>query len=247
MSAFFICFELIMNIACIIPAAGKGSRFGNNIPKQFLRINGIMIIEYAVRSIFDGLMICGDHTLSLVIACDPERVLELQTICQHYLPLTSIEFVEGGKERKDSIRNAMQSPLAIKSDKLIIHDAARPFIPKLVVKELVKASADHVCVIPALTVTDTLKKVSDNVVEKTYDRKQFILAQTPQIVDTSIYANAVQSIGDIICTDDASILEYAGYDVFYIDGHEMMRKITYPYDLILSELHAYMYEHDNGV
>ena len=247
MSAFFICFELIMNIACIIPAAGKGSRFGNDIPKQFLRINDIMIIEYAIRSLIDGLITCGNHGISLVIACDLERVIELQTICKQYLPLSSIEFVEGGKERKDSICNAMQSPLAIQSDKLIIHDAARPFIPKLVLQELVKASADHICVIPALTVSDTLKKVSDNVVKKTYERKQFILAQTPQIVDTSIYTKAVQSIGDLICTDDASIMEYAGYDVFCINGHEMMRKITYPYDLILSELHAYMYEHDNGV
>jgi 2-C-methyl-D-erythritol 4-phosphate cytidylyltransferase len=236
-----------MNIACIIPAAGKGSRFGNEIPKQFLRINDIMIIEYAIRSLIDGLISCGDHVLSLVIACDPERVLELQNICKLYLPLSSIEFVEGGKERKDSISNAMQSPLAMKSDKLIIHDAARPFIPKAVIRELMKASADHVCVIPALDVSDTLKKVSDNVVKKTCDRKQFMLAQTPQIVDTKVYAKTVQSIGDSIFTDDASIMEDAGYNVLCIKGHEMMRKITYPYDLILSELHAFMYEHENGV
>ena len=247
MSAFFIYIEFIMNIACIIPAAGKGSRFGNEIPKQFLRINDIMIIEYAIRSLIDGLITCGDHVLSLVIACDPERVLELQNICKHYLPLSSIEFVEGGKERKDSISNAMQSPLAMKSDKLIIHDAARPFIPKAVIQELMKASADYVCVIPALDVSDTLKKVSDNVVEKTCDRKQFMLAQTPQIVDTKVYAKTVQSIGDSIFTDDASIMEDAGYNVLCIKGHEMMRKITYPYDLILSELHAFMYEHENGV
>ena len=247
MSAFFIYIEFIMNIACIIPAAGKGSRFGNEIPKQFLRINDIMIIEYAIRSLIDGLISCGDHVLSLVIACDPERVLELQNICKHYLPLSSIEFVEGGKERKDSISNAMQSPLAMKSDKLIIHDAARPFIPKAVIQELMKASADHVCVIPALDVSDTLKKVSDDIVEKTCDRKQFMLAQTPQIVDTKVYAKTVQSIGDSIFTDDASIMEDAGYNVLCIKGHEMMRKITYPYDLILSELHAFMYEHENGV
>lgn len=236
-----------MNIACIIPAAGKGSRFGNEIPKQFLRINDIMIIEYAIRSLIDGLISCGDHVLSLVIACDPERVIELQNICKHYLPLSSIEFVEGGKERKDSISNAMQSSLAMKSDKLIIHDAARPFIPKAVLQELIKASTDYVCVIPALDVSDTLKKVSDDVVRKTYDRKEFMLAQTPQIVDTRVYAKAVQSIGNEIFTDDASIMEHAGYDVLCIKGHEMMRKITYPYDLILSELHAFMYEHENGV
>jgi 2-C-methyl-D-erythritol 4-phosphate cytidylyltransferase len=135
----------------------------------------------------------------------------------------------------------------MKSDKLIIHDAARPFIPKAVIQELMKASADYVCVIPALDVSDTLKKVSDNVVEKTCDRKQFMLAQTPQIVDTKVYAKTVQSIGDSIFTDDASIMEDAGYNVLCIKGHEMMRKITYPYDLILSELHAFMYEHENGV
>lgn len=236
-----------MNIACIIPAAGKGSRFGNDIPKQFLRINDIMIIEYAIRSLIDGLITCGDHVLSLIIACDPERVIELQNICKQYLPLSSIEFVEGGIERKDSIRNAMHTALAMKSDKVIIHDAARPFIPKAVIRELMKASADHVCVIPALDVSDTLKKVSDDIVEKTCDRKQFMLAQTPQIVDTKVYAKTIQSIGDAIFTDDASIMENAGYNVLCIKGHEMMRKITYPYDLILSELHAFMYEHENGV
>lgn len=247
MSAFFIYIEFIMNIACIIPAAGKGLRLGNDIPKQFLTINDIMIIEYAIRSLIDGLINCGDHTISLIIACDPERAVELQNICLQYLPLTSIEFVEGGMERKDSIYNALQSPLAMNSDKIMIHDAARPFIPKVVISQLVKASEEHVCVIPTLPIADTLKKVVNNVIEKTYDRKEYLLAQTPQIIDTKSYLQSIESIEDGIFTDDASILEQAGFDVYCIHGHEMMRKITYQYDLVLSELHAFMYEYENGV
>lgn len=148
-----------MNIACIIPAAGKGSRIGTDIPKQFLKINDMMIIEYTIRSLIDGIMNSGEHTISLIIACDSSRMKELHEIAMRYVPELSLECVEGGKERKDSIINALQSPLAKKSDKLMIHDAARPFIPHDVISSLIEKSLTYSCVIPVLPVSDTLKKM----------------------------------------------------------------------------------------
>ena len=146
-----------MNIACIIPAAGKGSRIGTEIPKQYLKINDVMIIEYAIRSLIDGVMHSGEHSVSLIIACDSSRMHEVQDIALRYVSESALQFVEGGKERKDSIYNALQSPLAMKSDKLLIHDAARPFIPQDVISSLIESSLTYPCVIPVLPVSDTLK------------------------------------------------------------------------------------------
>ena len=235
-----------MNIACIIPAAGKGSRLGSDIPKQFLTINDMMIIEYAIRSLIDGVMKSGPHTVSLIIACDSIWMSELEEIALRYVTETALQLVEGGVERKDSIYNALQTPLAMKSDKLLIHDAARPFIPKDVISSLIDFSNEYPCVIPVLPVSDTLKKVSEQMIEETLDRTQFALAQTPQMIDTKAYLTALQHVDNKLFTDDSSIMEHAGFPVHCIKGHEMMRKITYPYDLILAELHAYMYEQLSG-
>ena len=235
-----------MNIACIIPAAGTGSRLGSEIPKQFLKIHDMMIIEYAIRSLIDGIMNSGTHTVSLIIACDPMRKSELEEIALRYVSETSLQFVDGGKERRDSIYNALQTSLAMKSDKLLIHDAARPFIPQDVIASLIESSLEYPCIIPVLPVSDTLKKVDGQKVEETCDRKQYALAQTPQMIDTQSYLTALQCIDNEIFTDDASIMEHANIHVHCIKGHEMMRKITYPYDLILAELHAYMYEQMSG-
>ena len=236
-----------MNIACIIPAAGTGSRLGSEIPKQFLKINDMMIIEYAIRSLIDGILKSGSYTVSLIIACDSLWMSELQNIALRYVTESALHIVEGGSERKDSINNALQSPLARKSEKLFIHDAARPFIPQDIIASLIDSAHDYPCVIPVLPVSDTLKKVNEHIVVETVDRTQFALAQTPQMIDTQSYLTALQHVDNQIFTDDSSIMEHAGFPIHCIRGHEMMRKITYPYDLIIAELHAYMYEQMSGV
>ena len=235
-----------MNIACIIPAGGKGLRLGHDIPKQFLKIHDMMIIEYAIRSLIDGIQANGIHKVSLIIACEEQWSAELYPICLQYLPENAVICVEGGKERKDSIANALQSTLARTSDKLIIHDAARPFIPKQIIDHILDASSKYSCVIPTIPIADTLKKVHDDIIDHTCDRTQYRLAQTPQLLDTKDYYHALELSGDDIFTDDASIMEHAGFSVYCIPGHEMMRKVTYPYDLILAEVHAYMYEQLHG-
>lgn len=229
-----------MNVTCIIPAAGKGSRFGGDIPKQFVHIHGKMILEYAIASLIDGLKSCHINP-SLIIACEQDRSFELQTIAQRYLESDHIAIVQGGKERKDSIAHAVSSPLALASDKLMIHDAARPFVPSSVIKELLEASRHTDCVIPTMPIPDTIKNVKDHCVLNTIDRSSIKLAQTPQIVDTKKYIELVHSNQHQLCTDDASIMEYGNHTVHCINGHEMMRKITYPYDVLIAELHLSMY------
>lgn len=235
-----------MNIACIIPAAGKGLRLGKDIPKQYLKIHDIMVIEYAIRSLIDGIYASGTHTISLIIACEEQWITELLPICVKYLPESAIAFVEGGKERKDSIVNALQTTFARQSDKLLIHDAARPFIPTHVMQALLQECSSYSCIIPTLPISDTLKKVQEDVIEHTCDRSQYRLAQTPQLLDTKDYYQALKISDTSHFTDDASIMEHAGFSVFCIPGHDIMRKVTYPYDLLLAEVHAYMYEQLHG-
>ena len=248
MPAFFISAQhSIMRICCIIPAAGKGTRIGGDIPKQFLKINGIMIIEHAIRSLFDGFHMLNIRNASLVIACEQAYEEELSEVSLKYLPKEFIGFVRGGKERMDSIINAVNHPLAQDSETLCIHDAARPFIPSKVLHSLIESIQCNECVIPVLDIPDTVKEVKDATVIKTIDRSSYKLVQTPQFVRTKSYHNALNSaLREHSFTDDASIMEYSGHLTLTVNGSDIMRKVTTPYDLLLAELHAVMYESQHG-
>ena len=236
-----------MKFTCIIPAAGKGTRFGNNIPKQFTMVNGKLIVEHALCSLFQGFQSCGIKRVCFVIACDLEYEQVIQEICNQFLPNDSFAIVRGGQTRQESIRNAITHKLTQDSDVLCIHDAARPFIPKSVFYQLIQGIYEHDCIIPALDIADTLKEVNEGRIVKTIDRMSFKLAQTPQLFRASMYTKALDSIdASFQFTDDSSLMEYHGYSVHVITGSELMRKVTFPYDLKLTELHAKLFEDDHA-
>ena len=235
-----------MKFTCIIPAAGKGTRFGNEIPKQFTMVNGKLIIEHALLSLFHGFQNCKIDNVRFVIACDFEYEQLILGICNQYLPNDSFGIVRGGKTRQESIRNAITHRLTQDSDFLCIHDAARPFIPKTILYQLLQGISKYDCMIPVLDIADTLKEVSDGRIVKTIDRVNFKLAQTPQLFRANMYIKALDSIdASFQFTDDSSLMEYHGYSVHVISGSELMRKVTFPYDLKLTELHAKLFEDDH--
>jgi 2-C-methyl-D-erythritol 4-phosphate cytidylyltransferase len=146
--------------------------------------------------------------------------------------------VSGGVRRQDSVYNALNHISAEDKDIIVIHDGVRPFVTKeQIIKTIDKALLYGSCIL-AISAFDTIKKIkNDYFIEKTIDRKNLYLAQTPQTFQYHIIKHAHEEARRIgfIGTDDASLLEWLGFNVKIAKGSQLNIKITTPEDLILAD------------
>jgi 2-C-methyl-D-erythritol 4-phosphate cytidylyltransferase len=206
----------------------------SSIPKQYLPLAGKTVIEHSLHRLLQSPYLAG-----IVVALHPEDTF-FRT-----LPLASdarISLVDGGTERSDSVRLALQqvATKAAADDWVLVHDAARPCLTQaslhLLIDTLRHGSVGGILAAP---VADTLKRVdSQQYIENTQDRRQLWGAQTPQMFPVQQLVSALQIALDrgLNITDDASAMEAAGFSVQVIAGPSDNLKITRPEDLTLAEL-----------
>lgn len=206
-----------MRIAAILVAAGSGSRFGSDIPKQFLTLAGLPVIRHAYRRL-------AEHATLLQAVGDAEAI----GTALAGLPLLPV--VAGGATRQDSVRAGLEALVPHAPDIVLVHDAARPYFPPTTIPDLVAALRDHPGAIPAAPVADTLKRADHGVITATVPRDGLFRAQTPQAFRFGDLLAAHRS-GLIGATDDASLLEAAGQSVALVSGSEDNIKLTYQDDL----------------
>ncbi len=206
-----------MHLAAILVAAGTGSRFGSETPKQFLTLFGEPVIRHAARALIDA-------------GAALQPVGEAGPIAEALAGLPHLPTVAGGATRQDSVRAGLLALQPHAPDFVLIHDAARPFIPPGTVPNLVAALTKFPGAIPAAPVADTLKRVRDGVIEETVPRDGLFRAQTPQAFrfDAILAAHHAGGTG---ATDDAALLEALGLDVAIVPGSERNIKLTYQDDL----------------
>ncbi|WP_018128566.1 2-C-methyl-D-erythritol 4-phosphate cytidylyltransferase [Balneola vulgaris] len=219
--------------AAIIPAAGSGTRLGSEIPKPFLPLGGAPILQHTLSQFIN---IPGMH--QIIIATSAPYMEKVRAICEK-LNAGHIQFdvIEGGSERQFSIQNALET-LADEVELVAIHDAVRPFISEEVIVQCFDTAENYDGAIVAVRAKDTLKKVNtDLTILETPDRSAMWQAQTPQIFQKHIIIEANQKAIDegFLGTDDASLVEYAGYEVKVVEGERDNFKITYPIDLKIAE------------
>lgn len=221
-------------LAVIIPAAGSGTRMGSRIPKPFLTLQNITILEHSIRS-FAHL----ESVAQIVIATSKEWENEVEAILNKFSHhLTSVLVVEGGEERQDSINNAL-SVLLDDIELVAIHDAVRPFINEELIIACTKEASLHGGAIIAIPAKDTIKVVDKNLsIQSTPDRSNLWQAQTPQIFKKALIEEAYASAKEekFKGTDDASLVERIGGTVKIIEGDRRNLKITYPIDLQVAEM-----------
>jgi 2-C-methyl-D-erythritol 4-phosphate cytidylyltransferase len=200
----------------IVVAGGRGSRFG--APKQFARLAGATVLE---RSIATTARVCD----GVVVALPPES---------GWQPVPPVVAVAGGETRADSVRAALAAVPA-DADIVVVHDAARPLASPLLFAAVIRAvrsGAD--AAVPALAVTDTVKRVEGDRVIETVPREALVVVQTPQAfrAEALRYAHAshVESKG-ADASDDAMLVERSGGVVKIVAGETRNLKITVPDDL----------------
>ena len=206
-----------MRIAAILVAAGVGRRFGAPQPKQFASIAGKPVLRWAADAL-------APHIAHL------QPVGEAGPIAAALHGLDHLPVVPGGATRQHSVRAGLEALATLAPDIVLVHDAARPFIPPGTIEALLAALGTHKGAIPAAPVADTLKRGHDGLITATVPRAGLFRAQTPQAFDYPTLLALHRAPPHAEATDDAWLLEQAGLAVALIPGSDDNIKLTYQED-----------------
>ena len=223
-----------MNIA-IIPAAGSGSRFGGQTPKQFLEIAGAPIIIHTLRR-FDSCEAIG----AIIVALQASEISSFEESLSGFEFRKPVRLVPGGAERSDSILNALEAAREFDPELVAVHDAVRPFITPAQISAVLARAGEAGAAILALPATDTIKEVEGGIIRRTIDRRLIWRAQTPQAFryEMLLRANAearAAGLPSSLTTDDSLLVENLGLEVAVVEGSAHNIKITTPEDFILAQ------------
>lgn len=210
----------------ILVAAGQGSRMGQPVNKLLLKHRGRTLVSYTLQNVLSS------RTLSeLILVVREEEKSIFQKMVDgiaHHIP---VRFASGGATRVESVRNGV-AVLSPTSEKVLIHDGARPFVTGEVIDQaFASLTESHPAVAVGIPCVDTIKVVEDQTILSTPDRSRLYRAQTPQGAFTPLFRQAMEGLTSIEgITDDASILEKAGVPVKVVPGNEDFFKVTTPAD-----------------
>lgn len=213
-----------MQVSAIIAAGGAGRRLGSAKPKQLLDIGGGSMLSHSLRAFLDH------PRVSEVVLVKPAGPLAL--LLADLSSTQKLRTVDGGPRRQDSVANGFEAA-DIRSEVILIHDAARPFVTADLISRTIDAAAEHGAAIAALPSRDTVKRVDGGVIVDTIPRESIYLAQTPQGFRRDVLAAAVRLGREgIEATDEAGLAERAGFRVHVVDGDSGNVKITTEDDLM---------------
>lgn len=212
-----------MDSFVIIVAGGSGSRMGSDIPKQFLELDNKPILMHTLERVYS---ITPNSTFILVL---PKSQFEYwNTLCEnHHFKLNHI-LVEGGDSRFQSVKNGLSKINA--NSMVAIHDGVRPFIAKNVFESCMQKAKISGAAIPTLAISDSIREINKNG-SQIRDRNLFVSVQTPQCFQSDIILESYQQNFDSSFTDDASVVESKGHEIYLVKGNKENIKITTPEDL----------------
>jgi 2-C-methyl-D-erythritol 4-phosphate cytidylyltransferase/2-C-methyl-D-erythritol 2,4-cyclodiphosphate synthase len=216
-----------MHVAAIIAAGGIGTRIGATVPKQLIDLGDHT--NMLSRSIDTFLKCAAVHE---VVVATPEGLAWSNAAS----PGKPLQGVRGGARRQDSVANAL-ARVSDAADLIVIHDAARPFVTVALIDRTIEAAARHGAAIAALAATDTVKQADERQADGTWriratvPRETIYLAQTPQAFHRSVLTEAMARAGDVVFTDEAMLVERAGFPVHIVPGDPANIKVTTAHDL----------------
>jgi len=210
-----------MTTAAVIVAAGRGSRAGGEVPKQWQMLAGRPVLAHTLAA-FRG------RVDRLVLVIHPDDRARAQALAP------DAELVEGGASRDASVRAALEALAASGVTRVLIHDGARPLVPSAVIGRVLAALETGAGAAPALPVSDALWRGAEGLVAGTQDRTGLWRAQTPQGFRFAeiLAAHRAHPGG---AADDVEVARAAGLDVAIVEGDEANLKVTFPSDFARAE------------
>jgi 2-C-methyl-D-erythritol 4-phosphate cytidylyltransferase len=212
-------------VGAVLVGGGRGERLSGQDPKAFARLDGRTLLERAVSTVEACSRIEG-----FVVVAPEGWEGRARTIVGPRDRLADV--VAGGETRQDSVRRGVDA-LPESLDVVICHDVARPMATPRLFDAVVDGLAGVDGAVPSLPMADTVKRVDDGMVAETVARDGLVLVQTPQAFrrEALIAAHRAAEADGFVATDDAALLERAGFRVAVVPGDPTNIKITRPEDL----------------
>lgn len=218
----------------LLVSAGRGHRFGGETPKQYLEVGGVPLLRTCAKRFLKHPEV---DAVTVVIHPDDRGLYDKAVD-----GLGLAEPVNGGAERQDSVRLGLEAMTTNAPATVLVHDAVRPFVSDAVISGVIGAITPETGAIPALLITDTLKRGQQNgdavhIIE-TVPRDALWRAQTPQGFPYGPFLAAHRAAEGSVLTDDAAVAEAGGLAVAMVAGEESNFKITGPEDMARAEAQA---------
>jgi 2-C-methyl-D-erythritol 4-phosphate cytidylyltransferase / 2-C-methyl-D-erythritol 2,4-cyclodiphosphate synthase len=213
----------------LVVAAGRGTRLGAPLPKQYLPLGGVPVLRHGLRT-----LLAHPAIASVRVIIHPDDRAHYDAAAGG---LDLMAPVDGGAQRQDSVRNGLESLAGEAPDLVLIHDGARPFLDHGVVDRVLAGLESHQGAIAALPVQDTVKRGNGVRIVATIDRSALWRAQTPQGFHYRPILDAHRAAAGAELSDDAAVAERAGIAVALVEGSEDNFKVTTMDDLARAERH----------
>jgi 2-C-methyl-D-erythritol 4-phosphate cytidylyltransferase len=213
-------------VLVIIPAAGSGTRFGGDVPKQFQPLGGKPLVQRVVeRFLFDPIV-------TRVIVPVMEKLVDAVKSS----PGERVTFVAGGDTRLQSVTRGLEASGG-DFDLIAIHDAVRPFFSLDTFHATLDAAREHGAAFPGISLPDTVHQIANEAIATTLDRSVLVAAQTPQCFRADVLREILSRAAreDADATDEAGLAAKYGHHVHLVRGDSMNFKITRPEDLVMAE------------
>jgi 2-C-methyl-D-erythritol 4-phosphate cytidylyltransferase len=215
-----------MKYYAIIVAGGTGKRMQNSIAKQFLLLKNKPIVMHTLMAFHES-----PFKPEIILVLEAESHQYWEGLCQKYNFTVPHLLVRGGDQRFHSVRNGL---MAIKGDGIVaIHDAVRPLVSGKLIAKTYETAEEKGNAIACIKPSDSVRKVKENT-SKIINREDLVMIQTPQTFEISQLRKGYQQHYKTKFTDDASVVEKAGFKINLVDGERNNFKITYPEDLELA-------------
>ena len=220
-------------VVAVIPAGGTGARMGADVPKQFLPLGGVPMLLHSLRA-FDRAP--SVDAVILVVPHEEQR-RALTDVIERYGVKKVQKVIAGGDTRQQSVYNGLKETDP-DVEIVVVHDAVRPFVTEDLIERSIEAARKGGGAIVAIPMKDTPKQAGpDRQIQRTLDRNEMWLAQTPQTFRRDLLLEAYEkaAIERLQATDDAALVERLGHKVGIVAGTWENIKITTPEDMVLAE------------
>lgn len=210
-------------IFAIILAGGSGSRMGSELPKQFIEIEGKPILRHTIEA-FQSLPL----KVEIIVVLPSNQKSFWKNYCKETGFLTKYILPSGGITRFHSVQNALK--YVPDGALVMIHDGVRPFVTQDFLMSLIEKGKDYEAVVPVRPSIESLRRVEGDD-SFAIDRSYYVSVQTPQVFHSEVINKAYSQSYNPSFTDDASVVEAAGYKITLCEGLRQNIKITTPEDL----------------
>ncbi len=212
----------------IIVAGGKGLRMGSSVPKQFLRLGDKPVIIHTIQKFIDF-----DPAIELIVVLPDDSTELWEKTCLSCGFDHDHSIIKGGKERFDSVKNGLS--LVRKRSLVAIHDAVRPLVSKDTIERCFKVAGLKGNAVPFVRPAESVRDITEPRGSRPVNRDSIALIQTPQVFRSDLLLKAYEKTFDPSFTDDASVVEAAGYRINLVEGNRENIKITTALDMIMAE------------